>query len=158
MGKLIIGGISLIFTIWFSNLLDPLFVKFNQYLIEKSIAPISFMVILVSSILNIRVPVYSILLFGIIAWFVYKVFRPIVSSHRKFKIVKADYGSGTKLIDITDQLNNLVVDNKLKIKLSNGISGLDPTPGTLKTGRIKYQLNNKIFERKYLEGNIINLP
>ncbi|HHT9139092.1 MAG TPA: hypothetical protein ACFYEK_17855 [Candidatus Wunengus sp. YC60] len=75
-----------------------------------------------------------------------------------FGIISATYGSGNTFIDITTQVNELVIDNKLKIVLSNGIPGYDPTPGKVKIGKIKFELNKKIIIKTYREGEAINLP
>jgi hypothetical protein len=72
------------------------------------------------------------------------------------KIIKATYGSGETFLDITDQLNKLVNKGKLKIVLNNDIAG-DPTPGSVKVGKIKYELNGKIFEKDYTENDTVEL-
>lgn len=156
--KIAIYGGALVLEIWLSLLLTPSFTKFNQYLVEKSVAPITRLIISIVSIFGIKVPVYSILLFVIIVRIIYNVSRAVMLSRREFKIIKAEYGSGTTFLDITDQLNDLVIDNNLNITLSNGIPGLDPTPGTVKLGKIKYQSGSQIVDRKYKEGDTVSLP
>lgn len=150
-----VGFIIYILKEWLSNLLNPLLTGFNQNLIEKFILPILHFI---ESILLFKVPIYSILLFGVIGWSIYKIIFVIKSKRQLFKIIKAEYGSGNIFFDITNQLNDLVIDNKLNITLSNAIYGRDPIPGKLKIGKIKYQLNDRILEKKYKEGQAVNLP
>ncbi len=156
--KTVISGITVILGIWLTTLLTPLFNKLNQFLIEKSRDPILSLIIFITSKLNIKVPVYSILLFILIAWLIFKFIRILTLSRRRFKIIKAEYGSGTTFVDITNQLNNFVIDNKISVLLTNSIAGLDPTPGVVKVAKIKYELNGKKFDKKIIEGKIINLP
>ena len=100
----------------------------------------------------------SLILFIAVVWLYNIVYRLIILSHRRFKIIKAEYGSGNTFVDITNQLNDLVIDNMLNVKLSNGILGYDPAPNVLKYVKIKYQLNKNFFNKKFIEGKMINLP
>lgn len=149
---------SLIITLWLQSLLTPLFNKFNQYLIEKSADPILRLIIFITSILLAKVPIYSILLFVLIVLFIYRLILKVILRHRNFKIIKAEYGSGNGWSNITNQLNDLTVDNKLDIILSNAICGYDPVPHTLKIGKITYQLDKKTFTKKYKEEERVKLP
>ena len=38
------------------------------------------------------------------------------------------------------------------------VAGIDPTPGTVKIGKIKYESSEKAFNKKIIEGEIIDLP
>ena len=157
-GKSTVWILGLIVTIWISSLLTPLFTGFNQYLLDKAGAPVSSLIFFLTSALLFQVPVYSILVFTVVVWFIYKTFNKITLSRRELKIVKAEYGSGTTFTDVTSQLNDLVIDNKLTVTLSNGIPGFDPTPGVLKYGKIKYEYDNKVKEKKVTEGKEIVIP
>ena len=68
------------------------------------------------------------------------------------------YGTGKTFIDITSQLNDLIINNRLNVTLSNGIPGKDPAPGKIKIGKIKYQLGDQTKDKKYKERDVINLP
>ena len=157
-GRIIVWVLGVVFTTWFSSLLTPSFTEFNTYLIDKSWTPISNTFVFIQYILDLKIPIYSIIFFFIVVWIMYKIYRKFLLSRRDFKIISAEYGSGNKFVDMTNQLNDYVVDNKLKITLSNGILGFDPTPGIVKIGKIKYQNNNKISDTKYKESDTIDLP
>lgn len=104
------------------------------------------------------IPLYVLPLSLIIFWIVYRTFNYIKVQRRQLKILTADYGSGNTFVDITNQLNNLVVDNKLNVTMSNGILGFDPTPNVLKIGHITYESDGKILTKKYVEGEVVDLP
>lgn len=156
--KILIGLLSFFLVNWLINLFNPLFTRFNEYLIYKSVPLISASIAYTQSILSIKVPVYSLLFFLLLVFTIYKAYRRIALNYGEFKIVKADYGSGSTFIDITNRLNDLIVDNKLNITLSNGIPGIDPTPGVVKVGNIRYKSNNKTFDKHYKENDLIDLP
>lgn len=152
------GALSLALTIWAQTILGPLLTKFTTYLFEKSTGPTLAIINFIKFIFNINVPVYSIALFIAIIWLIYKVGNAIILSKRELKIIKADYGSGNVWCDITNQLNDFIVNNKLNITLSNSICGKDPVPHTLKIGKITYRLGKKTFTNKYKEEENIKLP
>ena len=58
----------------------------------------------------------------------------------KLIIVEAKYGIEDKYIDVTDKLNQMIVNNKLNIIASNDLAG-DPIFGKVKELRIKYKIN-----------------
>lgn len=80
-----------------------------------------------------------------------------LTNKRKLIIIKATYGKDNKIINITNELNNNVIDNKLNIILSNKIAG-DPIYGVTKDGYIKYKYNNIITEKEYKEGDNVKIP
>jgi len=76
----------------------------------------------------------------------------------KLRIIKAIYGTPPdKVIDITENLNKDIVDNKLSRTVSNDIAG-DPNKGAKKSLEIEYKIGNKIIQKRYTEGEVINLP
>ena len=107
--------------------------------------------------IKISISVFSLLISIIIILTGYKIYKFIQLRKNKLKIVKANYGSDSKKIEITDELNNAVEDDKLKIVLSNNIAG-DPHRGVKKKGEIKYKFNNEIKEKKCNESDLIELP
>ncbi len=155
--KIISGIFAYIFLWWSQNLLNLLFDKFNPYLIEKSANPLLRVFIVITSILLTKIPLYLILLFFLLVWFIYKIITLIIKP-RNFKIIKAIYGSKNGERNITNDLNGLVIDNKLDITLSNSICGFDPAPHTIKTCTITYQVEKKVYTKKYKEGEKIKLP
>jgi HEAT repeat protein len=79
----------------------------------------------------------------------------------KLEIIHAEYGSGTKLENVTEVLQKLAGDSRL-IKLSsssyNANFGGDPSPGATKQLKIKYRLNDKVGEVSFDENELIILP
>ena len=111
----------------------------------------------VVNFLNYKISILSIIsgFLGVI--FVYKIFERIKTSKRKLRIIKAVYGRDLVWLDITNELNRAVENDKLIIVLSNNIAG-DPLVGVQKIGVIKYQYDGKIEEETFIEGVTINLP
>ena len=108
------------------------------------------------SLLNYKIPVWSLALSIILVSIFYKIYR-IVTGQGELRILVARYGLDSVFFDITDKLNQAVIDNKLKIVLSNNIAG-DPVPGKVKQGTVEYRLGNKKITKEYIEGNVIDLP
>lgn len=106
---------------------------------------------------SIEIPVYSILLFFAVIMLVSKIFNWIKNRNRKLKIIKAIYYTDAHSIDITDELNNAIENDKLKIVLSNEIAG-DPHRGVRKKGKIKYKINGQEREKEHQESEVIELP
>jgi hypothetical protein len=110
------------------------------------------------NILKIKIPIAGLLLGAFIAWFSIIFYRKVfVFRRRRLKILRAYYGLGDKFIDITNELNEAIIDNKLNIVLSNNIAG-DPYVTKVKIGKIKYQFDGKENYREYREGEVIELP
>jgi HEAT repeat protein len=79
----------------------------------------------------------------------------------KVEIVKAEYGAGTKLKDVTGVLKRHVRDFPLIVlpKSSyNASFGGDPVPGTTKQLKIQYRINGKDGEASFPENATIILP
>lgn len=112
----------------------------------------------IAIILFYRIPVYLVILSILVVLLVYKFILTIILRYQNFKVIKALYGAKTTRVDIANQLNNLIVDNKLDTILSNAICGRDPAPHTLKTCEITYQVGNKTRIKKYKETERIKLP
>lgn len=110
-------------------------------------------------LINIRIsiPIFYIILFIIIIIIIYKIYNYIKFKNRKLKIIKATYGTPGNVVDITNELNNAIMDNKLKIVLSNNIAG-DPHVGVIKDGLIIYTYEGKESKKEYKENNTIELP
>ncbi len=108
------------------------------------------------SLLNYKIPVWSLVLSLILVSVFYKIYR-IATGQGELKILVARYGMDSTFLDITDKLNQAIINNKLKIVLSNNIAG-DPIPGKVKKGTLEYRLGNKKITKEYIEGNVIDLP
>jgi hypothetical protein len=76
---------------------------------------------------------------------------------RKLKIIKARYGVNDSYVDITEELNKAVIDNKLAILISNEIAG-DPFPGTRKVATVHYEYDNKKRNINKNESEVLVLP
>ena len=63
----------------------------------------------------------------------------------KLVIIDAKYGFNDKYFDVTDKLNQMIIDNKLAILSSNELAG-DPIFGVPKELRIKYRFN--VYEQR----------
>jgi len=105
----------------------------------------------------IKIPLYAIFLFICLIILLPKIYNTIKLRNKKLKIISANYYTDLHSIDITNELNNAIEDNKLKIVLSNNIAG-DPHKGVVKKGKIKYTFNGQESEKDYQEGDLIELP
>ncbi|MEZ6116035.1 MAG: hypothetical protein R3C28_05620 [Pirellulaceae bacterium] len=78
----------------------------------------------------------------------------------KLEIIKAEYGAGSKLQDVTNVLQQQNAGLPL-IALSgpyNASFGGDPAPGVAKRLRIQYRINGKNAEASFVENSPILLP
>jgi len=74
------------------------------------------------------------------------------------QIMDAKYGAREKFLDVTKILNNLVIDGKLDVKITNETMGEDPIPKVEKHLKIKYFYNNKVNSYECAEGERLVLP
>lgn len=145
-----INTLLFILGIYLTSLLEPIFSTFNKLFLPKFLTVIFYLA-------NYNIPFYTIPLSFLIIIVFNVTYRNFRIKSRSFKILSATYGSGNTFIDITNQLNDAVEDNKLKIVMSNNIAG-DPTPGIRKKGKIRYEYANKESEIEYAESDTIDLP
>ena len=75
----------------------------------------------------------------------------------EFKILKATYGTTKNTIDVTKQLSDKIINNRLSITANNKIAG-DPDKGVFKTMRITYVINGEQKQSVFKENSIIKLP
>lgn len=75
----------------------------------------------------------------------------------RLELMEAFYGSPNKTIEVTKQLEEKIIDNKLNFIVSNEIAG-DPDPGIVKKLRIIWQYSGEVLEKEFDEGQIVNLP
>jgi HEAT repeat protein len=79
----------------------------------------------------------------------------------KLEIVKAEYGAGTALKDVTSILQKQVGELPLVSLLGNSYNasfGGDPAPNATKTLKIQYRVNGKPAEATFAEDAVILLP
>ena len=74
------------------------------------------------------------------------------------QILKVIYSTSEKEINITDKINNMLLNNKLSFIVSNEIAGIDPQKGTPKIMEIKYTFKGETLKKEYKEGEKVNLP
>jgi len=106
---------------------------------------------------KISIPLYAIVVFILLTILISKLYNIIKIKNKKLKIISATYYTELKSIDITDELNDAIENNKLKIILSNNIAG-DPHKGAVKKGKIKYIFNGEEDQKEYQEDDLIKLP
>ena len=73
------------------------------------------------------------------------------------EVLEARYGSSQKSIDIAQNLNDNIKNNKLSMIVSNEIAG-DPDVGIVKSLKIRYRYQGREYERLFQEGGKIDLP
>ncbi len=79
----------------------------------------------------------------------------------KLEIVKAEYGAGTTLVDVTETLQKQVADFQLIMLPSsnyNATFGGDPAPGLPKELKIQYRIDGKSGAATFAENALIFLP
>lgn len=80
-----------------------------------------------------------------------------IQTPNTFKILKAIYGVEGNDVDVTQKLNDLIVDGKLSTQATNALAG-DPAPGTPKFLEIEYKSQEGKLSKKFAESEQINLP
>src|SRR5687768_12993992 len=75
------------------------------------------------------------------------------------KILKATYGSGECVLDVTERLQGLVQNGHLSFSVSNG-HFTDPCLGKLKTLRFAYELpgSDRFYTQEMQENGLIIAP
>jgi hypothetical protein len=106
---------------------------------------------------KMTVPIVPVLSALILVGFIKRRVRAFQASQRKLRIIKATYGTNTKKIDITNELNNAIVDNKLKIIIDNNIAG-DPHRRESKKAVVKYIFNEQQYDIECDEYGVLELP
>jgi len=82
-------------------------------------------------------------------------------SPMKVEIIKAEYGAGSTLKDVTEALRKRVGDlpviNLASANYNESFGG-DPAPGTKKELKVQYRINGKAGEASFAENAVIMLP
>jgi hypothetical protein len=79
----------------------------------------------------------------------------------KIEIIRAEYGAGTKFVDVTRTLTPRVRDFPLIVLPSssyNASFGGDPAPGVVKRLKVQYRINGNAGEATFQENATIMLP
>ncbi|GEM_PF-6242733 len=138
-----------------AGLLDKFFEPYYSRIIEVMVS-LNILAKLLR-VLFINLPVYS-LLFGVFTvWVAYKIYTVFKLSRSNLKIIKATYGSNIKYIDITNELNRAIVNNRLQIIIDNNIAG-DPHRRELKKAKVTYLFNSKQNYIERSEYEVLQLP
>lgn len=81
-----------------------------------------------------------------------------LDSQNNLRIIRALYGKGDQVINVTNYLNKNIKDNKLDVMINNELFGSqDPTPGFPKDIEIIYEINKKVDTIKGQEGHNIRI-
>jgi hypothetical protein len=74
------------------------------------------------------------------------------SNHSSLTIIKANYGTAEKSIDLSKELTEKIIDGRLEIKVTNEIAG-DPTPGKNKFLIVEFIKDSKTKTLTLKEGD-----
>jgi DUF3011 family protein/DnaJ-like protein len=74
------------------------------------------------------------------------------------QILRAVYGAGNRLSDVTNRLNSQIRDNQLSLQVTNDTMGGDPSPNQVKTLTVQYTYNGSSAQAIVNEGNYLSLP
>jgi hypothetical protein len=77
---------------------------------------------------------------------------------RGLVILRAEYGTRGRWVDITERLQSRVVVNRLNVRVNNDLAGTDPAPNVPKELRIRFRMDGREERRSYSEGQRLNLP
>jgi hypothetical protein len=75
----------------------------------------------------------------------------------KLEIIKAMYYTNKKGFDITEELRDMVIEDRLETVASNEIKG-DPDPGTVKKLNVTYKYNGLTVVKEFTEQDNIIIP
>jgi len=106
---------------------------------------------------KIELPVFGLILSLLIVALGDRAYKAWIINRRQLKIIKATYGTNETNTDITRELNKAVIDNKLKIVISNALAG-DPIPGVPKFASVYYEYADRRENKNVNEGEVLQLP
>ena len=73
------------------------------------------------------------------------------------RILSATYGSGNRVIDVTNMLNSRVQNNALSMSVNNETMGQDPAVGADKVLQVTYELNGNRQQVSVNEGKSLRI-
>lgn len=144
----------IIVTLILSYYINPIL---NIYL-PKLVVNFGWLYSVIIKIISFNINLLALIVSVTLVFCIYKITYYIILTNKNFRIIRATYGTDNKYIDITDRLNDAIVDNKLEIQLTNNIAGKDPVPHVLKYANIKYKDVNEIIDIKVKEYETIKIP
>ncbi len=107
------------------------------------------------------------LILTFISWFTIRKFQDVAQSAVQVSrlrsnrgylvIIAANYGCDDHRLDVTKQLNDAIIDDKLHVFAGNQLAG-DPCPNVPKNLLVSYQYKDQKFNRTVGEGETLNLP
>lgn len=80
------------------------------------------------------------------------------SPDRRLIILRADYGTGNRRMDVTERLQQRVYNGRLSFKVDNATAGGDPAEKEPKKMWISYSVNGRRASRVANEGDYVTLP
>ena len=83
--------------------------------------------------------------------------KKIVSEESPLEILKAEYWTQKKRLDVTEELRKKITTNKLEVIASNDIKG-DPEFGTGKKLTVEYRFDGITVTKEFTEGEKIVIP
>lgn len=86
-----------------------------------------------------------------------KTENEIAPKESGLEIIKAEYWTQKKRLDVTEELRRLIVDNKLETIASNDIKS-DPDKGTRKKLTIEYKFNGITVTKEFAERDKVVIP
>lgn len=108
---------------------------------------------------EINLSIAKVLGFFVLVFLVYLLVNNFLVKRRKLSILEAEYGVPGSYVDITPEIQDFVLSNKLNAIISNGLTGgFDPKPGLHKRAVIKYKLGSKESKITIPEGDRAILP
>ncbi len=73
-------------------------------------------------------------------------------------ILRAEYGTGSRVIDVTRRLSSQVQGNSLQLRVTNDSMGGDPAEGQAKWLDVWYSYNNRSGHANVHEQEVVSLP
>jgi hypothetical protein len=80
------------------------------------------------------------------------------NNNYQLQIISAKWGSGSRFQNVTQQLQGMVNNNRLSVKVSPQSMGGDPTPGASKKVIVDYRYQGRQQTVTRVEGEMLNLP
>ncbi len=75
------------------------------------------------------------------------------TSQRGWEVLRADYGYGTRWVDVTEQVRSLIQNDFLNFRVTNATLGVAPFPGRSKTLRLQLQDRNGLKRQVLFQEN-----
>src|SRR5450432_1077619 len=83
---------------------------------------------------------------------------PPNGAHGALTIQRAEYGTGSRVIDVTRRISSQIQGNSLQLRVTNDSMGGDPAEGQAKWLDVWYSYNNRSGHANVHEAEVIALP